>query len=109
MRVFDHGTDGLFTIFFSFGSYKRFIEGTKKNLSINWTEVTEEVFIEIEEPLSSAPILSQQDYSKEFTIQCDASAVGLGGILTQVIKGEEKVIAYASRSFLRADRIYLSI
>lgn len=85
------------------------LKGKKKNQSITWNDAAEQAFIKVKELLVSAPILSQPDFSKEFTIQCDASAVGLGGILTQVIEGEEKVIAYASRSLSRVERNYSSI
>lgn len=54
----------------------------------------------------SSPVLSQPDFSQPFTIQCDASDSGLGGVLTQVLDGKEKVIAYASRSLSRTERNY---
>lgn len=58
-------------------------------------------FIEVKELSVSAYILWQSDMSKQFIIQCEASAVRLGGILKQVIEGDEEVIAYGSRLLSR--------
>lgn len=82
------------------------MKGSKKNDKIPWSDEAEEAFLKIKQALVSAPILSQPDFSKEFTIQCDASNVGLGGVLTQVLEGEERVIAYASRTLSRAEKNY---
>lgn len=81
-------------------------KGKKKKQPISWSSEAEASFLKIKEALVSAPILSQPDFSKPFTIQSDASDTGLGGILTQFLDGEERVIAYASRSLSRAERNY---
>lgn len=80
------------------------LKGKKKNQVINWTEEAEKAFINIKQLLVSAPVLSQPDFSKKFTVQSDASQTGLGGVLTQIIDGEERVIAYASRSLTKSER-----
>jgi len=50
----------------------------------------------------TAPILTCPDFSKPFTLFCDASAAGLGSILTQ----NGQVVAYASRSLSKQKRKY---
>lgn len=82
------------------------LKGRRKSQPITWTDTAESSFVRIKELLVSAPILTQPDFSKPFIIQSDASNTGLGGCLTQEIDGEERVIAYASRSLSRAERNY---
>lgn len=81
------------------------LKGKKRKQGIDWTEEAERSFIKIKEALVSAPILCSPDFTKPFIIQSDASDVGIGGVLTQNIEGTEKVIAFASRSLTRAERI----
>ena len=85
------------------------LKGKKKGQPIKWTDTAEDAFVKVKELLVSAPILVQPDFNEKFTIQSDASNTGLGGILTQVIDGEERVIAYASRSLSRAERNYATL
>lgn len=85
------------------------LKGKNKNQSIIWNSAAEQAFVKIKELLVSALILSQPDFSRDFTIKSDASAVGLGGMLTQAIVDEEKVMAYASRSLSRVERNHFAI
>lgn len=80
------------------------LKGRGKNQPIEWTPEAEEAFREIKERLISAPILTSPDFTLPFCIDTDASAYGVGAVLLQVQEGEEKVIAYASRSLTRSER-----
>lgn len=82
------------------------LKGKKKGQSVSWTIAAEESFTKIKDALVSDPILTSPDFGLPFTIQCDASATGVGGVLTQEQNGQERVIAYASRSLSRAERNY---
>lgn len=82
------------------------LKGRKKKQQITWTSEAEDAFVKIKQALVSAPILRSPDFSKTFTIQCDASDTGLGGVLTQEINNEEVVIAFCSRSMSRTERNY---
>jgi hypothetical protein len=42
--------------------------------------------------LTTAPVLAQPDIEKPFDMYCDASGIGIGGILMQ----DGRAIAYAS-------------
>lgn len=85
------------------------LKGRKKHQPIKWNVNANRAFNDLKQRLISAPILSAPDFSLEFTIQCDASTLGLGGVLTQIQNGEEKVISYASRSLSRAEKNYSAV
>lgn len=79
----------------------------KKGAKVEWNSEAEEAFVQIKESLIQAPILNSPDFSKEFIIQCDASSVGLGCVLTQVSRdGQETPVAYASRTLTDVEKKY---
>lgn len=82
------------------------LKGRKKKQTISWNEAASIAFQKIKEALVSAPILSSPDFTKPFTIQCDASDTGLGGVLTQELDGDERAVAFASRSLTKTERNY---
>ncbi|KAK9718340.1 Reverse transcriptase (RNA-dependent DNA polymerase) [Popillia japonica] len=61
-------------------------------------------FTTLKNHLVAAPVLSCPDFSKTFTIQCDASDYGIGAALTQEFDDGEKVICYLSQSLSRQQR-----
>nr|KYP37777.1 Transposon Ty3-I Gag-Pol polyprotein [Cajanus cajan] len=76
------------------GYYRRFIENfsrlalpltklTKKDQPFVWDSRCEESFQELKRRLTSAPVLVLPDPSKTFEVFCDASKLGLGGVLMQ--------------------------
>ncbi len=71
-----------------------------------WSEQCQNAFNTIKQDLTQAPVLTPSDFNKSFTVQTDASEVGLGAVLTQETEGEEKVIAYASRLLRGAEKAY---
>lgn len=73
---------------------------TKKDIKFKWDEETENAFRSIKECLISAPVLCCPDFSRPFTIQCDASNVGLGAVLSQSYDDGERAIAFISRSLV---------
>lgn len=78
----------------------------KKAPPFLWTPETNKAFQELKECLVSAPILSCPDYSKPFEVHTDASDFGIGAVLTQTLNGQEKVIAYMSKSLSHQERNY---
>lgn len=57
--------------------------------------------------LTSAPVLAHQVYTREFILDTDASATGMGAVLSQVqSNGCEHVIAYASKTLSKPERQY---
>lgn len=79
---------------------------SKKAPPFKWTSEADTAFRKIKQALVSTPILSCPDFSKPFAVHCDASAHGLGAMLTQTFNGVEKPIAYMSKSLTGPQRNY---
>lgn len=79
----------------------------RKGKTWSWNEECECAFQAIKDALVSAPILSCPDFNLPFIVQTDASAYGIGAVLSQKkSNGEEHVICYVSRSLSRQERNY---
>lgn len=85
------------------GFYRRFVkdfstiaaplnELTKKGVHFSWGKVQEHAFNVLKDKLTHAPLLQLPDFNKTFELECDASGIGLGGVLLQ----EGKPVAYFS-------------
>lgn len=86
------------------GYYGRFIEGfsklalpltqlTCKGRAFAWDVQCENNFNELKQRLTTAPILILPKSGEPFVVYCDASKLGLGGVLMQ----NNKLVAYALR------------
>ncbi|WVZ53115.1 hypothetical protein U9M48_004101 [Paspalum notatum var. saurae] len=85
------------------GFYRRFVpnfstiaaplnELTKKGVAFRWGKPQEDAFNLLKDKLTHAPLLQLSDFDKTFELECDASGVGIGGVLMQ----ENKPVAYFS-------------
>ena len=81
-------------------------ELTKKNARFIWTEEAQNAFDTLKVALTTPPILAMPKDTGEFIVDADASDRTLGCVLSQVQDGEERVIAYASRSLDARERNY---
>lgn len=100
------------------GWYQRFIRNFSaiaspmtdlvgKSGKFTWTETAQAAFDQLKTCLSSAPVLQQPDFSLPFFIQCDASTVGVGSVLFQIMSdGQEHPIAFHSKKFNSAQKNY---
>ncbi|XP_033741767.1 uncharacterized protein LOC117328350 [Pecten maximus] len=80
---------------------------TKKNTKFCWTDDTERSFIELKQKLTGSEILAYPDVNgSEFILDTDASQYAIGGVLSQIQDGKERVISYGSRSLDKAERNY---
>ena len=97
--------------------YRKFIKGfseiakplfclTEKNTKFNWSNDCRVAFETLKRMLVEAPVLAHPDFTKPFLLDTDASDVAVGGVLSQIINGEERVIAYASRTLTKAEKKY---
>ncbi|KMQ86045.1 retrovirus-like pol polyprotein [Lasius niger] len=72
---------------------------TKKNARWAWGPDEDTAFRALKDTFMSAPVLACPDFSRRFFLQIDASASGLGAVLTQYFEeGEQVAFAYASRT-----------
>ncbi|WVZ76092.1 hypothetical protein U9M48_024094 [Paspalum notatum var. saurae] len=85
------------------GFYRRFVpnfstiaaplnELTKKGVPFHWGKTRDDAFNLLKDRLTHAPLLQLPDFGKTFELECDASGVGIGGVLMQ----ENKPVAYFS-------------
>ncbi|CAM5109558.1 unnamed protein product [Eretmochelys imbricata] len=73
---------------------------------VRWSDAAERAFTDLRTALCSNPILIALDFTKEFILQTDASEVGLGAVLSQVIGEEKHPILYLSRKLLPREQKY---
>ena len=71
-----------------------------------WGEEAQGAFDQLKEGLTTAPVLGYPDPGKTYILDTDASAVGVGAVLSQVQEGQERVIAYFSKTLSPAERNY---
>lgn len=98
--------------------YRRFIDNfsgltapisdlTKKTKTFVWTQEANEAFENLKICLTSAPVLITPNFDKPFIIQCDASKLGIGGVLAQEdTEGVERPIAFYSYKLNQAQKNY---
>ena len=79
---------------------------TEKNVKFIWTEDCQVAFDGLKVALTTAPLLAYPRETGKYIIDTDASLVGIGAVLSQIQEGEERVIAYASKSLSRSQRRY---
>jgi len=102
------------------GWYRRFIQNYAqtaaplrdclKKYRIKKFELSEEAikaFELLKASMATGPVLDTTDFKKPFTIQCDASPTGVGGLLFQTDdEGGEHPIAFMSAKLNKAQRNY---
>ena len=73
---------------------------------IVWTEECIRSFETIKKKLKNAPVLGFPSQSEKFYLDTDASNNSIGAVLRQIQNGQEKVIAYGSRTLTKAEKNY---
>ena len=97
--------------------YRKFVKGfgdiasplhqlTEKGRIFHWTEECEDAFRRLKHELTTSPVLAYPTADDPFILDTDASANGLGAVLTQVQRGTERVIAYYSKSMTKVEKRY---
>ena len=98
--------------------YRRFVKNfaktaqplhnlTQKGAVFCWTPGCEEAFQQLKQRLIESPILVYPDFEKDFILETDASALGLGAVLSQRAEDSRvHPVAYASRSLSPQEKRY---
>ncbi|GBN76874.1 hypothetical protein AVEN_132879-1 [Araneus ventricosus] len=71
----------------------------------NWTDGCEKSFNSLKRALISAPILTYLRIDKDFILDTDTGNEGIGAVLSQNIRNEERVIAHFSKSLVKLKEI----
>ena len=81
----------------------------KSPKTFQWTEQCEASFNTLKSKLTIPPILAFPRFMDPFIVSTDASDRAIGGVLSQIQDGHERVIAYWSRQLTKAQRNYSTI
>jgi RNase H-like domain found in reverse transcriptase/Reverse transcriptase (RNA-dependent DNA polymerase) len=102
------------------GYYRNFVHGCSRimeplsrllqeHVPFKWDKkgIEEETFIKIKRILIDPDnLLIRPDFNKTFILKTDASALGFGAVLSQMVDKTERPIAYASRRTTRTEANY---
>ncbi|KII71868.1 Transposon Tf2-9 polyprotein [Thelohanellus kitauei] len=81
----------------------------RKDIPWIWDEVCEQSFSALKKHLANLPTLGFPNYNHNFRLACDASDLAVGAQLSQIINGEEILIAFTSQKLNSAQRKYATI
>lgn len=79
---------------------------TSKDAQFKWTAEEDAAFTSLKDQLTSAPVLGYPNPQRDYILDTDASNDGAGAVLSQIQQGQERVIAYFSKTFSASERNY---
>ena len=79
---------------------------TRKGAIFTWAETQKQSFEALKQKLCDAPALGYFDKTCQTKVIADASPYGLAAVLVQIQQGQNRVIAYASRTLSQIERKY---
>jgi hypothetical protein len=83
------------------------IELTKKGAEFLWTQRHKDAFNTLIEKMATRPILLQPNFDKQFVLQTDASALGIGAVLLQAGDTPKlQLVEFFSATFTPTERNY---
>ena len=82
------------------------LEQLVQNKEFKWLKKHENAFNELKQSLCTAPVLAFPNNSGMFIVDTDASHNAIGGVLSQIQDGKEKVIFYGANKLSRCQKKY---
>lgn len=76
---------------------------TKADVPFKWEIQKQQAFQQLQRRLQSPPVLAHFDEYSHTEAHTDASNVGLGTVLVQVQKGQQRILAYTSRALSKTE------
>ena len=76
---------------------------------VRWTEECDRAFRDLKDAVCTHSVLHSPDFDKPFTLQTDASGVGLGAVLLQEVEGEQRPVVFLSRKLLDRETRYSTV
>lgn len=77
-----------------------------KNKKFFWSSECEAAFLRLKQEIASDRVLTPYDPALPLQLACDASPYGIAAVLSHVMNGEERPIAFISRSLTAAESQY---
>ena len=75
-----------------------------------WTDKCQAAFLRTKQLLTSARVLTHYDVNLPIRLECNASSVGLGAVIShEMPDGTHRPVAYASRTLSKSERNYAQI
>ena len=82
----------------------------KDGVEWKWCETQQKAFKRLKDKLSNPPVLTHFSDTLPLKLDADASQYGIGAVISHVLpSGEERPIAYASRTLTKSERNYAQI
>ena len=81
----------------------------RKDTKWSWSREHDSAVCQAKKLVSEATTLVHYDTNKPNKVYCDASSVGVGACLMHLTNGQERPVAYASRTLSQAEAKYVQI
>lgn len=85
---------------------KPLVDLVRKDVKFEWSDECEEAFQHIKEMLLSPAVMAHPMSEGLFILDTDASDFAIGAVLSQIQNGEERVIAFGSKTLSKTEKNY---
>ncbi|GFV84932.1 retrovirus-related Pol polyprotein from transposon 17.6 [Trichonephila clavipes] len=82
------------------------LKSRNRKSTVDWNSSCQNAFEELKTRLSKNSVLYSPDFTKPFIIQCGASNLGIGVVLSQICENEEHPIMFLSKKLSLAEQKY---